>query len=184
MNNITKTYMKAPSETIDMINKEAKSIAEKLELDDRIERLATTQAIITMKDHKENFRSHPKCRLLNPSKSELGKVSKIILEQINTNLRNSLGLNQWKNTRKVIDWFTKIQHKSSCTFIQLDMENFHPSILESILDNAINLAKDNVQISEEQVRIMKHCRNSLLFDNGTPWIKKDSSGLFDVTTGS
>ena len=82
MNNITKTYKKAPSETIDMINKEAESIAEKLELDDRIERLATTQAFITMK-----------CRLINPSKSELRKVSKIILEQINTNLRNSLGLN-------------------------------------------------------------------------------------------
>ena len=74
MNNITKTYKKAPSEAIDMINKEAKSIAEKLELDDRIERLATTQAFITMKDHKEDFRSNPKCRLINPSKSELGKV--------------------------------------------------------------------------------------------------------------
>ena len=50
--------------------------------------------------------------------------------------------------------------------------------------NAINLAKDNVQISEEQVRIIKHCRNSVLFDNGTPWIKKDSSGLFEATMGS
>ena len=117
MNNITKTYKKAPSEAIDMINKEAKSIAEKLELDDRIERLATTQAFITMKDHKEDFRSNPKCRLINPSKSELGKVSNLILEQINTNLRNSLGLNQWKNTGKAIDWFTKIQHKSSCMHV-------------------------------------------------------------------
>ena len=98
MNNITKTYKKALSETIDMINKEAK-----LELDDRIERLATTQDVITIKDHKEDFRSNLKYRLINPSKSELRKVSKIILDQINTNLRNSSGLNQWKNTRKVID---------------------------------------------------------------------------------
>ena len=177
MNNITKTYKKAPSEFIDMINKEAKIIAEKLELDDRIEHLA----FITMKDHKEDFRSNPKCRLINPSKSELGKVSKIILKQVKTNLRDSLVLSQWKNTGKVIDRFTKIQHKSSCTFIQLDIENFYPSISESILDNAINLAKDdnainlakdNVRISEEQFRIIKHCRNSLLFDNETPWIKR------------
>ena len=94
-----------------MINKEAKSIAEKLELDDCIECLATTQAFITMKDHKEDFRSKPKCRLINPSKSELGKVSKIILEQINGNLRTKFTRTKpMEKHRKVIDWFTKIQH--------------------------------------------------------------------------
>ena len=42
--------------------------AEKLELDDRINCLAKTQAFITMKDHKEDFRTNPTCRLINPPK--------------------------------------------------------------------------------------------------------------------
>ncbi len=34
---------------------------------------------ISLKDHKENFENNPKCRLINPAKSESGKLSKIIL---------------------------------------------------------------------------------------------------------
>ena len=36
-------------------------------------------AYITLKDHKENFRNNTKCRLINPSKSEVGLVSKSYL---------------------------------------------------------------------------------------------------------
>ena len=32
--------------------------------------------------------------------------------------------------------------------------------------------------------IVKHARKSLLFNDGKPWTKKDSSSLFDVTMGS
>ena len=31
-------------------------------------------AFITLKDYKENFNINPKCRLINPAKSELGKM--------------------------------------------------------------------------------------------------------------
>ena len=58
----------------------AKYIAKKLELSDRIEQLARNAAFITLKDHKENFRSNSPSRLINPSKSELGKISKQKLE--------------------------------------------------------------------------------------------------------
>ena len=37
----------------------------------------------TPKDHKPNFGSNPKCRLINPTKTEIGKISKQILERIN-----------------------------------------------------------------------------------------------------
>ena len=33
----------------------------------------TSSAYITLKDHKGNLISNPSCRLINPSKSELGK---------------------------------------------------------------------------------------------------------------
>ena len=62
---------------------EAKNIAKTIQLSDKIEWLAKTPAFITLKDHKDSFQSSLHCRLINPSKSELGKVSKSILENIN-----------------------------------------------------------------------------------------------------
>ena len=57
--NITKTYKKAPAKLENAVNSEANSIAEKLELADRVESLAKSPAYITLKDHKKNFRSAP-----------------------------------------------------------------------------------------------------------------------------
>ena len=62
---------------------EVKNIAKTIQLSDKIEWLAKTPAFITLKDHKDNFQSSLHCRLINSSKSELGKVSKSILENIN-----------------------------------------------------------------------------------------------------
>ena len=52
---------------------------------DRIERMKKREAFIYLKDHKENFENNPKCRLINPAKSESGKLSKVILDKINSN---------------------------------------------------------------------------------------------------
>ena len=65
--------------------------------------MAKQQAFITLKDHKDNFANRPTCRLINPAKSKLGKVSKQILDRIlNSEIRTKTKLNQWKNTRKDI----------------------------------------------------------------------------------
>ena len=56
---------------------------------------------------------------MNRAKDELGRISKTILDKINVNLRNSLHLNQWKNTQEVIDWFKGIDNKQSYKFIKL-----------------------------------------------------------------
>ena len=74
---ITSTYKKADEKVYDTINEEAKVIC-----------LAKQQAFITLKDHEENFKNKPTCRLINPAKSEMRQVSKKILEKINTNIRN------------------------------------------------------------------------------------------------
>ena len=126
--NITKTYKKAPPKLENAVNSEAKSIAEKLELADRVESLAKSPAYITLKDHKENFSTSPKCRLINPSKSELGKISKAKVEKINDSIKSQLNINQWKNTDQVITWFENIPNKSECSFIQFDIKEFYPSI--------------------------------------------------------
>lgn len=67
--NITKSYKKCDNNTYNEINNEAKKIATKLGIQDRTTTLAKQQAFITLKDHKENFHSAPKCRLINPAKN-------------------------------------------------------------------------------------------------------------------
>ena len=109
--NITKTYKKASNDTLKEINNEAKQIAINEKLDDRIECFAKRQAFITLKDNKDNFRSSLPCRLLNPVKSELGKISKTVLENISSKFRGITELNQWKNSMAVIEWFKNTKNK-------------------------------------------------------------------------
>ena len=61
LENITKTYQKAPKKLEKAINLEPKSITKSLKLADRIDHLAKTEAFITLKDHKENFVNKPTC---------------------------------------------------------------------------------------------------------------------------
>ena len=95
-----------------------------VKLDDRIEYMAKAPAYITLKEHKDNFRSANLCCLVNPCKSEIGKIRKSILENINRNLLKLLQVNQWRNSKSFIKWFYSIQQKSQCKFIQLVLQNF------------------------------------------------------------
>ena len=83
-----------------------------------------------------------------------------------------------------IKTFNAIENKSQCFFIQLDIVEFYPSIPENILDTAVNFVKQYTDISDENLRIIKHCRKSLLYNNHEPWKKKDTDSCFDVTMGS
>lgn len=163
---------------------ETREIASRLGIDDRMEIMANKQAFITLKDHKDNFDNNPTCRLINPAKSEMGLVSKQILDKINNNIRSSINVNQWKNSASVIDWFNSIPNKSRFTFIVFDIVDFYPSISEGLLEKAINFARQHTQVTEQDVSIIMHSRKSLLFDHKTSWVKKDGAGMFDVTMGS
>ncbi len=96
--NITKIYKHGSESTISQIDDELKHISNNLGIGDRIEQMKKREAFISLKDHKENFENNPKCRLINPAKSESGQLDKIILDKINSNSRKILNLNQWKNT--------------------------------------------------------------------------------------
>ena len=76
MENITKTYQKATDKLEKAINMEAKNIAKSYKLAERIDHLPKPETFITLKDHKDNFFNKPSCRLINPTKKKLGKISK------------------------------------------------------------------------------------------------------------
>ena len=59
--------------------------------------------------------------------------------------------------------------------------DLYPSILEHLLDQALSWASNLTDVALEEISIIKHARKSLLFNNGKPWIKRDSNSLFDVT---
>ena len=81
--NVTKTYKKSNFNKVLDINNKAKKITENLPVADRIDKLQGEEAYITIKDHKDDFPRRRSCRLINPCKSSIGKISKAILDRIN-----------------------------------------------------------------------------------------------------
>ena len=108
--NITKTYKETNKNKVNRKNSEAKKIAEKLNLDDRIQQLQET-AFISVKDNKKGLPNSPSFRLINPSKSEVSKISKHILDKINKSILSNTKVNQQKNTSDAISWFKKVNNK-------------------------------------------------------------------------
>ena len=85
--NMTKRYKKEKRQNAASIVNECISIARKLLIDNRLRLTIQKPAFITIKDHKENLENNMKCRLINPTKTEIGRDSKYILERINADLR-------------------------------------------------------------------------------------------------
>ena len=180
---INKEYKKADGNVVKDINKVDKKIATELDLEDRIYSTSERQCFVTLKDHKTNFQNSPSCRLLNPTKTEIGRISKQILEKIVATVREKTKFNQWKNTASVIDWFKNIVNKKRFSFIVFDICDFYPSISEELLNAALDFAKDFIEISDEDRKIIIQARKSLLISKETQWIKKGNS-IFDVGQGS
>ena len=87
------------------------------------------EAFMTLKDHKEKFENILPCRLINPAKSEMGLVSKRILDSINGRLKEKLDVTLWKNSAAVIEWFRSIEMKENCTFTNFDIVEFYPDVI-------------------------------------------------------
>ena len=179
--NVTKTYKKSSDSVANKLDMQSASIAKQLKLDDRIEKLAKNEAFITLKDHKPAFNDHSTCRLINPSKSEIGVVSKHILDEINSAVISSTQINQWKNTASVLKWFNSLENKEKLSFICFD---FYPSINEKLLSKALDFASKYRPISRRERDIILHAKRSLLFSSDSTWEKKSSNDLFDITMGS
>ena len=142
------------------------------------------EVFITLKDHKENFANKPTCRLINPSKPEIGRISKQLLEEINGKLVNIKKVNQWKNTTSVLQWFDRLTNKSDLAFICFDVVEFNPSISEALLNRVLDFASEHLNISASERQTIINSKHSLLFSEGQPWEKRNSASNFDITMGS
>ena len=158
--NITRTYKKSDQIKMNRINKDAKKIPLVLDLEDRIEKM--------QENHKEDFPHKLSCLLVYPSKSDIGKISKHVLDKVNQKLLSVTEVNQWKNSHSVIEWFKNIRNKSNTSFFVFDIESFYPSISVKFLEDAINFAKTVCNISEQDTLIILQARRTFLFNNGEP----------------
>ena len=170
--NVTKSYKKADNSVPNTITSKDKQIAESLGLDDQIEVSANRDSFITMKDHKPDFANNPPCRLINPSKSEIGIISKEILDDINTKLTQTTKANLWRSTSDAIEWFKTIPEKNKHAFITFDVCDFYPSISEELLVKALDYATGLKNIAQQDRDIIIQAKRSLLYHQNTPWIKK------------
>jgi hypothetical protein len=146
--NITQKYKTANPSTVDDINNDFDVIADALNISERINKTATKQAFVTLKDHKENFQNNPKCRLINPTKTELGRVSKKMLDRINNEIRLKTHPNQWTNTADVIKWFGNLEDKNHLKFLVFDIVDFYPSISQELLNMCIKWAGKLTRIQD------------------------------------
>ena len=94
--NIHADYKKEDIKNVAKVVTEHQKVVTKLGLEERVFKTTPRTAFITVKDHKENFQNDPKCRLLNPTKPEIGRISKKILENVITVIREKSKLRQWK----------------------------------------------------------------------------------------
>ena len=141
------------------------------------------EAFITIKDNKEGFHQRVSCRLLNPSKTNIGKISKVLLDKINSAVLSDTKINQWKSTSSAITWFEKIAHKQTSSFICFDVENFYPSISSNLFKESIEFTRQFIHISDNDLSIIMQARKTLLFEGTTPWIKNSGDEDFDVPMG-
>ena len=139
---------------------------------------------ITLKDHKPDFNNKPTCRLINPSKSEIGIISKQVLDGINNKIIKTTKVNLWKSTTNAIEWFKAIPDKSKHAFITFDVCEFYPSISEELLMKALDYASTFTNVTDQDRQIIIHAKRSLLYHQDSQWKKKNSDNTFDVTMGS
>ena len=124
-----------------------------------------TEAFITVKDLIEGFRHTLSFTLINHSKSDIGKISKSILDKIDKAIVSTTSVNQWKNTSDVIKCFKSIPDKRVSSFVNFDVENFYPWISMKLFTDSIKYAKNVIEISDKDIAIIMQARKTLLFHN-------------------
>ena len=132
-NSITPTCKKSNNNIKKKINISGRNILKDKEVLQRMKINGKSNCLITLKDHKENFKNNPSMQVINTATNELGRLSKFIIQAMNKELRHKLDLNQWENTEDVIDWFKSINEKHICKCVIFDIKDFYPSIKESLL---------------------------------------------------
>ena len=180
---ITQDYKKGSIEDVNEVLRKDKILAQKLEIQDRVFVSTPRECFGTLKDGKNNFRENPKMRVLNPTKPELGRVSKQLIEKIVSDVRKKTGYLQWKNTFSCLQWFDRIRNKRDHWFIQFDVVSFYSSISKQLLDETVAWVSTIADVDDLTKEVLYHVRQTFLFYQNEPWAKKDTPG-FDVPMGA
>ena len=93
-------------------------------------------------------------------------------------------MNLWKSTNNTIERFKAIPEKEKHEFITFDVCDFYPSISEDLLLNALDYSSKFTTITPQDRHIIIHAKKSLLYHQNSPWTKKNTNDMFDVTVGS
>ena len=182
---ITKDYKKCDNNSVDLINSCAQNILNINNISGkRIPKLNVSKSYITIKDHKDNFPATIKSRLINTSKTSIGKISKLILSSIIKDVRTATGLTQWKNTGELLKWFSALEDRHNKRFVSFDIVEFYPSITKKHLLDSLEYASNFSNFSQSDINIILHSCDSLLFSDNCVWKKKNNDGFFDVPMGS
>ena len=189
--NVTESYKKVTEKEVHDRNLRAKNIVVKLhekkgaELSKRVEVHSADDAFVTIKDHDKDFRSSKviPCRLINPAKSQLGKISKMKLEGINEKIRAKTKLNQWQSNREAKAWFKALRSSKKLSFLVFDIKSFYPSITPELLENAIRWAEKFETITEQDKELFRESRRALLHHGDRYWTKIKNPE-FDVPMGA
>ena len=115
--------------------------ANKVDVAVRLEKFECKEVHLLMKDHKSTFHVKHDSRLINPSKSQLGKVAKHILDTTIQVVLEKTKLNSWNNTPEVIEWFNKIENKKKANFLICDVKAMYASISEDLVVKALKWAQ-------------------------------------------
>ena len=178
---IQKFYKKANSDIVDSINNDVHRFSTELGINDRVSKFVPNLAFCTIKDHKDHWEQLMPIRLINPSKTDLGRMSKHILDKILKFLReNNPKLNQFKSTDNALNWFRTIPNVKG--ILTYDIKDFYPSITREILEKSLDFAASQYSLEGNDREIIVSARKSVLFFENSPWVKKVDS-TFDVTMG-
>ena len=181
--NASKHYKTAPDGLCEEINITAKSLAENLNIADRVDTLAKSDAYIKLKDQKDNFERNIPCRLINPAKSEIGRISKNMLNSILTTVREKTGVNQWRSTDEALNWFDGLSNNTNLTFLTFDIVEFYPSITETILRKALEFAQEHTTIKDIKIDAILNARQTLMFTKGKNVEQKKRQQLLRRSNG-
>ena len=80
----------------------------------------------------------------------------------------------------MIKWFKNIQNYVRLLYSILTFSSIY---FLTFFNNAIQIAKEICDIPDNDISIKMHARNTLLFSNGEPWVKKDGDETSDTPMG-
>ena len=104
----------------------------------------------------------PKCRLINPAKIEIGKLSKKILSRVVEDVRAKTKLKLWKNTDSVVNWYENLSDKKNLKFIQFDVSEYYGKLSKVLFTEAVDWATQFTNIDEKERKVIFESKQSML----------------------